>query len=339
MKNSFEKRNFIRNFILISLCVTVAGTLVSYFAAGITGALCTGLAMVIMAIVLGILSYRHLEKPYSEIDRLSGIMDDVLNNEDTTWEDPLAEGSIGVLYSNFGKMVHMFREGKKKELSEKDFLKDIMSDISHQLKTPLASLNVFIDLLLEDKVETKEEQMKILREASNQLSRMEWMVLSMLKLARIEAKAISFEKKDSEIKPILLQVEESVKYLTDKKEQKLEINCSDGVFATLDPEWLTEAIINLAKNASDYSENGATIKLSADKDEVFTRIFVEDNGVGIDEKDLPYIFKRFYRVNSSVNPNSVGIGLSLTKSIVEGMGGHIHVESKKGEGTKFSITF
>jgi hypothetical protein len=81
--------------------------------------------MVIMAVVLGILSYRHLEKPYSEIDRLSGIMDDVLNNEDTTWEDPLAEGSIGVLYSNFGKMVHMFREGKKKELSEKELIEPL----------------------------------------------------------------------------------------------------------------------------------------------------------------------------------------------------------------------
>ena len=339
MKNSYEKRNFIRNFTLISLGVTVAGSLISYFAGGITGAVCTGLAMVIMAVVLGILSYRHLEKTYSEIDRLSGIMDDVLNNEDTTWEDPLAEGSIGVLYSNFGKMVHMFREGKKKELSEKDFLKDIMSDISHQLKTPLASLNVFIDLLLEDKVETKEERMKILREASNQLSRMEWMVLSMLKLARIEAKAISLEKKDSEIKPILLQVEESVRYLTDTKNQKLIVKCPEDVSANLDSEWLTEAIINLAKNASDYSPEGAEIILSAEQDDVFTRIYVEDNGVGIDEKDLPNIFRRFYRVNSAVNPNSVGIGLSLTKSIIEGMDGHIHVDSKVGEGTRFSITF
>ena len=334
-----EKRDYINKFIFISIIVTAAGVIASYTLAGWKAAAVCFLMGAVLSVLLGILTYRHIAAAYNEIEKLSGIMEEVLENEETTWEDPLAEGSVGILYTNFGKMVHMFREGKRKELAEKDFLKDIMSDISHQLKTPLASLNVFIDLLLEDKVEDKAERMKILREASNQLSRMEWMVLSMLKLARIEAKAISFDKVEAYIKPVLLQVEESVKYLTDNKNQTLSIECADDVKATLDPEWLTEAIINLAKNASDYSESGATIKLRAVQDDVFTRIFVEDNGAGISEKDLPHIFKRFYRANSAVNPNSVGIGLSLTKSIVEGMDGHIHVESTEGEGTKFSITF
>ena len=104
----------------------------------------------------------------------------------------LEEGSIGILNSNFEKLVNMFREGKRKEAEEKEFLKDVMSDISHQLKTPLASLNIFIDLLLNDKLESEEERKKILREAENQMTRMQWMVLSMLKLARIEATCLFY---------------------------------------------------------------------------------------------------------------------------------------------------
>ncbi len=334
-----EKRDFLIKHILISLGITVAGVILSAVFAGGLAALITCLTALFISCLLGVIYYKRVASVYDEMEKMSAIMEEVVLNEDTKWEDPLSEGTVGLLYSNFGKLVYMFREGKRKELAEKDFLKDIMSDISHQLKTPLASLNVFIDLLLEDKVETKEERMKILREASNQLSRMEWMVLSMLKLARIEAKAISFERKETEIKPVLLQVEESVRYLTERKNQELIVACDDGVKALLDPEWLTEALINLAKNASDYSPEGAKIKLAARRDTAFTRIFVEDNGIGIDEDDLPNIFKRFYRVNNSVNPNSIGIGLSLTKSIIEGMDGHIHVESRKGKGTEFCITF
>ncbi|MBR1506559.1 MAG: HAMP domain-containing histidine kinase [Eubacterium sp.] len=334
-----EKKDFLIKFILLSIVVIAACTAVGALISGGTAAAIVVVCGMIISFSGGFFAYRRIDKAYDEIEKISHIMEDVMEDESTTWSDPLEEGSVGILYSNFGKMVHMFREGKRKEQSEKDFLKDIMSDISHQLKTPLASLNVFIDLLLEDKVEGKEERLKILREASNQLDRMEWMVLSMLKLARIEAKAIEFERKEAYIQPVLLQVEESVRYLTDVKNQKLIVKCPEDVTAKLDSEWLTEAIINLAKNASDYSPEGAEIILSAEQDDVFTRIYVEDNGVGIDEKDLPNIFRRFYRVNSSVNPNSVGIGLSLTKSIIEGMDGHIHVDSKVGEGTRFSITF
>ena len=334
-----EKKDFLIKFILLSIVVIAACTAVGALISGGTAAAIVVVCGIIISFSGGFFAYRRIDKAYDEIEKISHIMEDVMEDESTTWSDPLEEGSVGILYSNFGKMVHMFREGKRKEQSEKDFLKDIMSDISHQLKTPLASLNVFIDLLLEDKVEGKEERLKILREASNQLDRMEWMVLSMLKLARIEAKAIEFERKEAYIQPVLLQVEESVRYLTDTKNQKLIVKCPEDVTANLDSEWLTEAIINLAKNASDYSPEGAEIILSAEQDDVFTRIYVEDNGVGIDEKDLPNIFRRFYRVNSAVNPNSVGIGLSLTKSIIEGMDGHIHVDSKVGEGTRFSITF
>ena len=127
--------------------------------------------------------------------------------------------------------------------------------------------------------------------------------------------------------------------MVQKRNQTLLLECDDSVEMHCDGEWLTEAIINLLKNASDYSGEGKRIWLEVEHTNVYTRIYVKDEGVGIAEGELPNIFKRFYRVHQEVNPNSVGIGLSLTKSIIEGMGGSIRVQSEEGKYTWFILTF
>lgn len=195
-----------------------------------------------------------------------------------------------------------------------------------------------MDLLLEDKLDANKKH-QILIEAQNQLSRMEWMVLSMLKLARIEAGAIEFVKEEMSLDTILRQATEGVQFLTKEREQILEIRCDSDVTLLCDGQWLTEAIINLLKNASDYSPSHKKICVEVETSNVYTRIYIKDEGVGIKESELSNIFKRFYRINQEVNPNSVGIGLSLTKSIIEGMGGSIHVKSEEGKYTWFIITF
>lgn len=195
-----------------------------------------------------------------------------------------------------------------------------------------------MDLLLEDKLDANKKH-QILIEAQNQLSRMEWMVLSMLKLARIEAGAIEFVKEEMSLDTILRQATEGVQFLTKEREQILEIRCDSDVTLLCDGQWLTEAIINLLKNASDYSPSHKKICVEVETSNVYTRIYIKDEGVGIKESELSNIFKRFYRINQEVNPNSVGIGPSLTKSIIEGMGGSIHVKSEEGKYTWFIITF
>ena len=135
------------------------------------------------------------------------------------------------------------------------------------------------------------------------------------------------------------QARDSVTYLTESREQEVHVICEDGRKLVCDGDWLVEAIINLLKNASDYSPVKTEITVEVEHNPVFTRIYVKDHGMGIAEKDLGNIFKRFYRVHHDVNPNSVGIGLSLTKSIVEGMGGKITVRSEEGAYTWFIITF
>lgn len=294
----------------------------------------------IAIIEIGIYLYSRAQvhKLYKEVSRVSDIMVRIVEERDIPSE-PFSQGEIGNLYTNLYKLVSTLNESKMKEQEEKIFLRDIISDISHQLKTPLASLVVFIDLLYDNRVTEEEKRKKLLEEAKNQLSRMEWMVLSMLKLARIEAGAIVLERKQTSLYPILTQARESVLYLVDERNQTVDIICDEKKQLVCDGEWLTEAIINLLKNASDYSGENTKITIRVEEANVYTRIYVRDEGIGIPEEELPHIFKRFYRVNNEVNPNSVGIGLSLTKSIIEGMQGKITVRSVLGEYTEFIITF
>ena len=294
---------------------------------------------ILFAMVLDCFAYNKIKSVYAEMENVSGIMTQIMEKGEKLPEEEYKEGTVGILYTNLYKMVGVLEESRKRELQEKIFLRDIISDISHQLKTPLSSLMVFVDLLLEEKVKDEQKQKVILSEAANQLNRMEWMVLSMLKLARIEAGAIQFEQREINLAALLMQAAEGVQFLLKEKGQEIIIDCETDISLVCDGEWLMEALINLLKNASDYSEKGKRIWVEVECTRVYTRIYIKDEGMGIAEKDIPHIFKRFYCTHREVNPNSVGIGLSLTKSIIEGMGGSIHVKSEEGQYTWFILTF
>lgn len=341
MKSNYERAKFIRNYWLIAGAVLLLVIGFLLFAWGeldyrhyiILGILCVGL------IVIFCVSYYQMNSIYHDLEEMSQSMNDLIVNEERIPEEVYREGAVGILYSNYYKLVRALQDSRNREKDEKVFLRDIISDISHQLKTPLTSLNVFMDLLLEDKVTDPEKRKQILHEAENQLDRMEWMVLSMLKLARIEAGAIQFEKKECRTRALLMEAVESVRLLAEKKEQTILLTCPEDSVIFCDGDWLVEAVINLLKNASDYSDMHKEIRVELEETDIYTRIYIKDEGTGIAEEELPNIFKRFYRVNHSVNPNSVGIGLSLTKSIIEGMGGSISVKSELGSCTWFMITF
>ena len=349
MKSNFERDNFKKLYWLVGgILLMLSIVLLVLIGMGADSStkialIMIGVTEVLSLVMLYILSMRAVNSAYDAVENASDMMKSLTasNGEMEGIEAPgvLREGSVGILYDNFEKLVDMFREGRNREQREKEYLKDVMSDISHQLKTPLASMNVFIDLLVNDKVSTEDEKKKILEETGNQVTRMEWMVLSMLKLARIEAGAVSFEKRECQLSNVLDEVRGGIRYLTDMRSQKLVIDCPEDIKIEADPEWLTEAIINLVKNASDYSDENTTIDINVEQNSVFTRIYIRDHGIGMTEETMTHIFDRFYRASNDVNPNSVGIGLSLSKSIVEGMGGKIAVESTPGEGSVFKIQF
>lgn len=341
MKSNYERNDFRKKYILVSIAFLLLGTGIIWLLNGEFTLENSSIILVfsMTLFVLYWITFRKINSVYSDVERISEMMAAMMEGKEDLPEEEYMEGAVGVLYSNFYKVVGILKESRNRELSEKIFLRDIISDISHQLKTPLASLNVFVDLLLEDKITEEVKRKQVLNEAANQLNRMEWMVLSMLKLARIEAGAIQFEKHEIPLLPLLKQADEAVQYLLQKRNQTLCIHCKEEETLFCDGDWLTEAIINLLKNASDYSDDGKCIWIEVECSNVYTRIYVKDEGMGISEKEIPNIFKRFYRVHRDVNPNSVGIGLSLTKSIIEGMNGSIRVKSEEGQYTWFILTF
>lgn len=341
MKDCYELRKFYVRFwvtgvVALLLFATVGYIILGRDYRGFFVLLVLGTAF--EAIIFVVARYAMV-RTFREIRQVSDIMIGIVEQTGKIPEEEYKQGEIGYLYTNLYKLVSTLKESQLKEQEEKIFLRDIISDISHQLKTPLASLKVFAELLYDGRVTEPGKQRQMLEESRNQISRMEWMALSMLKLARIEAGAIQFEQNEWDLNTIFAQVEEGVTYLTKERNQTIHIECPQNATLICDGDWLVEGIINLVKNASDYSETGTTISLMVETNPMYTRIYVEDEGMGIPEEELPHIFKRFYRVNKEVNPNSVGIGLSLTKSIVEGMGGKISVRSELGKYTRFILTF
>lgn len=247
------------------------------------------------------------------------------------------EGDIGQFYSIYGKVVMAIRQSREDERNGRVFLQDLIADISHQLKTPLATLTIYQDLLARSDL-PEEQRGNMLKAMGEQLSRMEWLVLSLLKLARLETGSIVFEKQDVPVYGTLKLAANNVRTLREAKGQRIHISCDESIVAKHDPEWLAEALTNILKNATEYAPENSEIEVWVEQSPVTTMIHIKDYGVGISPEDCHKVFQRFYRAKSRVNENSIGIGLSLSKSIIEGQGGDITVESEQGVYTCFVIT-
>ncbi|MGN0394292.1 MAG: sensor histidine kinase, partial [Coprococcus sp.] len=249
------------------------------------------------------------------------------------------EGIIGKLDDAYHTLVHALKQSKETEKANKEFLRDTLQDISHQLKTPIASMTVFNDLLLENKLESKEEQTNILMENQKQLDRMKWLVLSMLKMARFDADSVKFDMKEAKLADTLEMAVSGIKHKVLEKNYIVNNNCDENIMLVHDADWLAEAFGNILVNSVDHMSAGGVIDINVEQNNICTRISIRDNGCGIPEEELPYIFERFHRGSNNLNPNSVGIGLALTKVIITGQGGNITVRSEVGKYTEFIIMF
>lgn len=257
--------------------------------------------------------------------RINGVRNE-LENMNINMADKYSEGEIGKLAMSMTDMLTRLKEAENKQRAEKEFLRDIISDISHQIKTPVASLTVFNDILLK---EIQDENLNVMVEQSElQLERIKWLVSSMLQLARIEAESVTFNREKVGARTLIDSCIDIVRFKASEKGIGFDIVGEDATI-NVDEEWFKEALINIIKNAVDYSPEDSKVTISINSTPIAVKISVLDRGIGIAEEERLNIFKRFYRVNGSgANPNSVGIGLALSKSIIEGCGGRIWVESR-----------
>ena len=248
------------------------------------------------------------------------------------------EGELYRLFHSVNSLAAVLNAHADNELREKEFLKNTISDISHQLKTPLAALNIYNGLLQDEDIEVSSVK-EFAGLSEQELDRIETLVQSLLKITRLDAGAIVLEKNAENVADMMRDIELHFAYRARQEKKKIILSGSDYLSLFCDRDWLNEAIDNIVKNAFDHTESGATIRAAWKELPSGVQIVITDNGCGIHPEDIHHIFKRFYRSRFSKDKQGIGLGLPLAKAIVEAHNGTIEVDSELGIGTTFTMNF
>ncbi|MBO5395442.1 MAG: HAMP domain-containing histidine kinase [Clostridia bacterium] len=276
------------------------------------------------------------KKRYDRINNLTETIDRILHGADDTYIKSYSEGELSVLESDVQKMLVRLRDQKDILEKEKTFLADSIADISHQLRTPLTSINLILSLLHSSDV-TEERKGELMRELSVLISRTEYLVSVLLKISRLDAGTVQFERKNTALGELIRKSAEPVMIPMDIKNQKLIIDTKD-ITLNCDYLWCLEAFGNILKNCTEHTPENGTVTVTAEDTPIYTEIVISDTGKGFDENDIPHIFERFYKGKNS-SKESFGIGLNLSKMIISAHNGTIKARNAHSGGAEFVIRF
>lgn len=307
---------------------------------GFAGCLMTGiygLSMIAACLSLCVTSLIFTYRRYQKIAELSTDIDRVLHGNETVSFQKYQEGELSVLQDELSKMTVRLLEQAEALKKEKSYLADALADISHQLKTPLTSLNILSASLSREQV-SEEQRLELVQEQVMLLSRMEWLITTLLKISRLDAGAISMDFQNVFVNDIVTQALRSLEISAELKEQTIVVNIPDSAAVSADLEWTVQAVGNVLKNCIEHTPTGGKIEIAAHSRPLLTELVITDNGTGFAKKDLPHIFERFYR-SSNRDVNGAGIGLALAKTIIQNENGTISAENGDLGGAKFTICF
>ena len=248
------------------------------------------------------------------------------------------EGAMYHLFHEVNSLVAIADAHADSERQAKEFLRDTISDISHQLKTPIAALNIYNGILQQEAADTATVQ-EFTALSEQELDRIESLVQSLLKMARLDAGAITLEQSPENISELLEHIRGQYSFQAEQEGKEIDLEGDEQASLLCDRTWLTEAIGNLVKNALDHTAPGDRICVRWQQSPCLTTLVIEDTGSGIHPEDLYHIFKRFYRSRFSKDTQGIGLGLPLAKSIIEAHRGSIEVHSELMAGTTFIINF
>ena len=251
-----------------------------------------------------------------------------------------SEDELSKLRNELYKTTVLLREAAENSKKENINLSNSLADISHQLKTPLTSIRIMIDNIYDNPDMDEETKMDFIKSINNQIEWISSLVVSLLKLAKFDAGTIVMNDENVNILELINNVKDNLSIILELKEIDiiLEYDQNKPIIVSIDYTWQLEALTNIIKNAIEHSKNNSKIHIKIEDSSVFTKIIIEDEGEGISKKDLPHIFQRFYKSEKS-SENSIGIGLSLAKTIIEKDNGYINVKSEEGKGTTFYIKY
>ena len=296
------------------------------------------LCMVGMGAVILIFCYGYFKEQNEVMETAVSQITEYISGNHEARIDCDEEGEVYRLFHEVNSLVSILNAHVEQERRSKQFLKNTISDISHQLKTPLAALNIYNGLLQGEAVDVPEIQ-EFTSLSEKELDRINTLVQNLLKITRLDAGSIVLEKKPEDVAEMMNDVELRFSYRAEQEQKKLVLFGEEDIFLFCDRDWILEAVDNIVKNAMDHTKSGDTIEIKWRKSASIVQIQIKDNGSGIHPEDLHHIFKRFYRSRFSKDQQGIGLGLPLAKMIIEAHNGTIEVNSELGKGTMFTISF
>ena len=293
---------------------------------------------VCMGIVILLLCYGYFKEQHKIMElAIKQITEYISGNKDVTIECD-DEGELYRLFHEVNSLAAILNAHAENEKSAKKFLRNTISDISHQLKTPLAALNIYNGLIQDEAKELPAIQ-EFSRLSEQELDRIETLVQNLLKITKLDAGTIILEKSLENVSELAEDIKKHFLFRAGQEEKEICLSGNEDISLLCDRNWIIEAVSNLVKNALDHTEKGGVIRMEWRAFPSIVQITVKDNGSGIHPEDLHHIFKRFYRSRFSKDTQGIGLGLSLTKAIVEAHNGTIEVDSTSGTETSFIMNF
>lgn len=272
--------------------------------------------------------------------KLAGQVTCILDNgasENTFNFQTYTEGELAVLESQIGKMVILLQRQSESLEKDKMFLKDAMSDMSHQLKTPMTSLHLIVSMLADEELD-QGQRLDYVENATSLLNRIDWLVSSLLKLSRLDAGAIKFAKERVDFKKLSEAVSQQVEVLMELKQQELVLDIQENSGFEGDFRWTAEAVLNIFKNCVEHTPENRKLYLTMSENPIYSEIVIEDEGPGIRADERRKIFERFYK-GENTSDGSVGIGLALSADLIRHQNGTVKAENRREGGAKFTIRF
>ena len=295
-----------------------------------------GLFVLASGAVCLLLDLCFARRRYRAMAELSLRIDRVLHGYDNTLITEHNEGELSILESEVKKMTIRLRESADLLRAEKAGLSRAMENIFHQIRTPLTALNIEAALLAEEDL-SYDRRVRLTREARRQLQRVEWLVEALLKISRIDAGTVEFNRNTVAVRELVEKAAEPLSIPMELRGQRLEITVGDETY-TGDLAWSAEALGNVLKNCMEHTPTGGTISVKAEETALYTQITVQDNGPGFVKEDIPHLFERFYK-GKNAGADSIGIGLALARMIVAEQGGTITADTPPEGGARFVIRF
>ena len=294
--------------------------------------------ILIFSIIIIIVFVLYNKRQKNKIKEITNYIEQINNKNYALDIQDNNEDELSVLKNELYKITVMLKEQAENSAKDKINLKNSLEDISHQLKTPLTSITIMLDNILDSPDMDLQTRNEFIKDIYREIANIKFLVQNLLILSKFDANTITFNEKEEKLEDIIEEAKQNVASICDLKNIQIILEGKEDAKTTCDLKWQVEAITNILKNCAEHSNNNTKINVLYSENNMYSEIVIKDEGSGIDQKDLKHIFERFYKGKNS-DKDSIGIGLSLAKTIIEKDNGFITVDSELGKGTTFYIKY